>query len=230
MENATVELTQSYIDKYYITRSKLSRLANISEERIVELIEAKCIPPHAYEARASVAYVSTFGTYALRSSPHFYYHPGLVKWIEKAELLAKKCSLPEVAKSVKTCFWQDLNTALDGRPLPWPDGIDFVWDYLMDGTWSLCLKDLNVTDLVQKEIARAHISKIVATAKDRPIDDKERQELEYAVGQYDQVVLPFSPHELPESSRCLEIGSVIRKYKLGNGSRHKQGLRCQLRN
>jgi hypothetical protein len=214
MSGITAEETQAYIDKYYVTRSELARLADISEERIVELVDAKCIPPHAYEVRAETVYASSFGEYKLPSTSKHYYHPRLVEWIGQATRLAEKHPLPVVAEHIKAKFEEDIHKTLDGRPLPWPDGTALVWDYLMDGTWSLCLKDFNVSDLVRKEVARGTIAKIVKASSDCGITATERTELEDAVRCYDEVALPFSPHEVGESSRCLEVGSVVKKFGL----------------
>ena len=213
MTNATAEQTQAYIDEYYIPRSDLAILGGISEDRIIELADAKCIPPHAYEVRADMEVVSSFGSYTLPSVPRFYYHPCSVEWIRQATALASEHSLTVVADMIKAKFSEDIDKALAGRPLPWPDGKGRVWDYLMDGTWSLCLKDYNVPDLVQKELARATISKVVEAASGRNISGTERAELEDAVSKFDQVALPFSPHEVGESSRCLEVNAVVKKFE-----------------
>ncbi len=214
MSGVTAEETQAYIDEHYVTRSGLAKLACTSEDRIVELVDAKCIPSHAYEVRADTVFVSSFGEYKLPAAPRFYYHPRLIGWIEHAEALAKSHPLPIVAERVKAKFEEDIDKALDGRPMPWPDGKGLIWDYLMDGTWSLCLKEFNVPDLVQKEVARGSIADIVRACSGRDISSTERAELEAAVALYDQVALPFSPHEVGESSRCLEVGAVVKKFDL----------------
>ncbi len=210
----TAEQTQSYIDEHYITRPELARRAGISEDRLLELVHAKCIPPHAYEVRADMEVVSSFGVYQLPSEPRYYYHPCSLRWIEQATALAQDHPLTVVAERIKAKFSDDIDTALAGRPLPWPDGKSRVWDYLMDGTWSLCLKDYDIAGLVEKEVARATIARIVDAAAGREISDSERGELEDAVSRFDRVALPFSPHEVGESSRCLEVNAVVKKFGL----------------
>ena len=214
MTAVTAEQTQAYIEAYYLTRQQLSLAAGISEARILELVEARCIPPHAYEARPETTYISSFGSYRLPAASLFYYHPRHVDWIDRAETLAAGLPLTEVAVKVKEGFEADIEAALDGQPLPWPDGLGLVWDYLMDGTWSLCLKDFDIPGLVQKEVARRTIAEVEDAAAGRPISDDERERLRAAVRRYDAVALPFSPHEVGESSRCLEVNAVVRKYRL----------------
>jgi hypothetical protein len=50
MMTAPANLSQAYIDEHYITRPALAGKARITEARIVELAEKRCIPPPAYEA------------------------------------------------------------------------------------------------------------------------------------------------------------------------------------
>lgn len=214
MGDVTAEQTQAYIDAYYITLPDLARRAAVSEARVLEFVENRCIPPHSYEVRGETTCINSFGAYALPSVPRLYYHPRLVDWIDRASSLAERQDLPAVAARVKADFEADIDRALAGRPMPWPDGTTTVWAYLMDGTWGLCLKTLTVPDLVQKELARATIARIEKASAGRSITSQERFELEEAVALYDDVALPFSPHELGESSRCLEVGTVVRKHGL----------------
>lgn len=220
MNNVAAEKSQTYIDEHYVTRSELAKLAGLSEDRIVELVDAKCIPPHAYEVRTDNTFVSSFGEYRLPATPRYYYHPRLVNWIEQAESLAKTHTLAKVAEAIKFKFEDDIDKALDGRAMPWPDGTGLVWEYLMDGTWSLCLKEFNVPDLVQKEVARGTIAEITTSCSGRDVSPIERAELENAVAQYNEVALPFSPHEVGESSRCLEVGAVVKKFGLNKCRTH----------
>ena len=86
MEIASAEKSQAYIETHYVTRSELSKQVGIPEQRILELVEAQCIPPHSYELRGSQTFISAFGEYSLPTETRFYYHPDLVHWIERANL------------------------------------------------------------------------------------------------------------------------------------------------
>jgi len=144
----TAQDSQAYVDTHYIILSELAKLSGASEARVLELVEAKCIPPHAYEVCTQKTFISSFGEYTLQDEPVRYYHPKLIDWIEQAEILTQNYALSDVAKKIKTKFYEDIDELLGERPMPWPSGKEHVWDYLMDGTWSLCLKQFNVPDLV----------------------------------------------------------------------------------
>lgn len=208
------EETLAYIDDHYLPRVATAARCNISEERLVELVEAKCTPPHAYAVERPITCISSFGAYDLSGPVEFYYHPRHCDWVARAEGLAEQMPLAEVARIVRERFFADVQAALGGAPLPWKDGIDLVWTYLMDGTWSLCLKDYDVESLVQKELARHTIKTIEAAAVNAALSTGDRQTLQDAVARFEDVALPFSPHEVAESSRCLEVNAAIQKFKL----------------
>ncbi len=159
-------------------------------------------------------FTSSFGSYELEGDVLHYYHPRHVDWIAAAEELAESLSLEDVAVSVKDKFTADILKALGANAMPWPDGIALVWDYLMDGTWGLCLKQFDIPGLVQKELARRSIEDITNKADPAAISEADRASLRKAAGQFYEVALPFSPHEVGESSRCLEVNAAVRKYGL----------------
>ena len=84
----------------------------------------------------------------------------------------------------------------------------------MDGSFGLCLKEITIPSLVEKEVARARISAIVKPDPNHELSDVERSELEAAVEQYTRVALEFAPHEFEHSSRHLEVDAAIEKYGL----------------
>ena len=214
MNVVTAEAAQAYVDRHYITLEELVERAGVAAARIDELAEARCIPPHAYEVRGDVVFASAFGEYRLPSSPRRYYHPGHVDWIKKANALAEDHALADFARLMREEFDRDVADTLDRRDVRWSaDGTD-PWSYVMDGSWSLCLKELSVSHMMGKSPARATIARITSADPDHEISDDERAELEAAVALYDRVALPFAPHEVDESSRRTEVGAAIEKYGL----------------
>ncbi len=215
-------LSQAYIDEHYITRPALAEMAGVPETKIVELSEKKCIPPRAYEVTNKAIFTSSFGSYELEGDVLHYYHPKHVDWIATAEEFAESYSLEEVAVRVRDKFTADILEALGNNPMPWPDGIALVWDYLMDGTWSLCLKEFDVPGLVQKELARRSIADITKKADPAHISKVDRAALRKAAAQFYEVALPFSPHEVGESSRCLEVNATVKKYGIETENSEQQ--------
>ena len=86
----------------------------------------------------------------------------------------------------------------------------------MDGTWGLCLKEISVATLLQKEFARQAIANLVRPDPHHVLNAAERTALISAVEAYDQVASDFAPHERPDSSRVREVGAAIEKYGLAD--------------
>lgn len=213
MNSVSAEQTQDYIDGIYVTRDVIAERAGVSEERIMELAAQQCIPPEAYEVKTESVFGSAFGEYRLAHETRHYFHPSHVEWIRRAQSLSETLPLAEVAKKVKNDFLRDVENRLGDHPLPWPAGIEHVWKCMMDGSWSLCLKDIDAAGVVHKELARRHFAELQMKSP-TGLTDEERVALEQSVKNYLGVALPFSPHEYSESSRCRELAPAIQKFGL----------------
>jgi hypothetical protein len=162
MDRVIREDVQRYLDANYLTLEDLSARAGVTPERVLELVDALCVPPHSHEVRGLAIFASTFGEYTAPVPPERYYHPSLVDWVRKASALARRHTLADVARRMRKDFEDAFEAALDGRPPPWPRGVDYAWAYLMDGTWGLCLKEISVANLLQKEFARQTVARLVS--------------------------------------------------------------------
>ena len=214
MDQVKREDVQRYLEANYLRLEALAARAGVTPDRVVELVAAQCVPPHSHEVRGVVVFASTFGEYTAALPPERYYHPSLVDWVRKASALARSHTLADVARRMRKDFEQAFEAALDGRPAPWPRGVDHAWAYLMDGTWGLCLKEISVASLLQKEFARQTIRRLVSPDPRHELSAAGRAALVEAIDAYDAVAADFAPHELGASSRCREVCAAIEKYGL----------------
>ncbi len=214
MDRVEREDVQRYLDANYLTLEDLAARAGITPDRVLELVDALCVPPHSHEVRGVTIFASTFGEYTAPIPPARYYHPSLVDWVRKASALARRHTLADVARRMRKDFEQAFEAALDGRSPPWPRGVDYAWAYLMDGTWGLCLKEISVPNLLQKEFARQTIAHLVSPDSHHELSAAARAALIEAIAAYNEVAADFGPHELGDSSRCREVGAAIEKYRL----------------
>ncbi len=210
MSDLFAEDIQRYIESQYLTLEALAARAELTPERLQQLLEARCVPPHSYEVRGDFVFVSSFGEYKIPVQPRRYYHPSLERWARKAALLAKIHGLAEVARKIRHDFDEELAAALNGRQAPWPGGADYAWDYMMDGTWGLCLEEISAPNLLKKEFARKEIADLMQA--DPNLDTREA--LAAAVTRYNEVAKDFAPHEVAESSRRREIEPAVERYGL----------------
>jgi hypothetical protein len=214
MDRVKQEDVQRYLDANFLRLDELAARAGVTPERVLELAAAQCVPPHSHEVRGVTVYASTFGEYTAAVPPERYYHPSLVDWVRKASALARRHSLADVARRMRKDFEETFEAALDGRSPPWPRGVDYAWAYIMDGTWGLCLKEISVANLLQKEFARQTIARLVSPDPGHELTSAARAALIEAIRAYDAVAADFGPHEFADSSRSREVGAAIEKYGL----------------
>lgn len=215
MNSVTAQDVQAYMrTQNYLPLEELAARAGTTPGQIRELETARCIPATSYVVGGEMSFTSSFGTYNLPVNETRYYHPDIVRWVERALELLETMNLTEVAGRVRADFDAEFNRLLDGAPPPWPGGADYAWNYIVDGTWGLCLKDVDVASLLTKEQARVTIRAIVKPDADHTLTGEERHELQEALADFETVALPFAPHEVGDSCRHSELGPAIRKYGL----------------
>lgn len=213
MNTTTAQEVQDYVKTHnYMTLEQLAERAGTTPYEIRALEEAQCIPATSYLLGGEMTFTSSFGTYALPVAPQRYYHPSILEWVRKAMELAQSRSLSEVAQIVRANFDKEFSEALNGSEPPWPRGADYAWDFITDGTWGLCLKEVTAANILTKESARAVIRRIVRSEPDHTLTDEERAELETALRSFETVALPFAPHEVADSCRHNEIRPAVEKY------------------
>lgn len=215
MNAVTAQDVQAYMRaQNYLTLDELAMQAGTSVEQIRDLEAAHCIPAASYVVGGEMSFTSSFGTYCLPVTETRYYHPDIVRWAKRALDLLKTMDLADAARTVRADFDAEFHRLLDGASPPWPRGADYAWDYIVDGTWGLCLQDVDVASLLTKEQARVTIRAIVKPEAEHTLTGEERQKLQEALASFETVALPFAPHEVGESSRHSELGPAIRKYGL----------------
>lgn len=217
MNAVTAQDVQAYLRaENYLTLDELAAQAGTMPERIRELEAARCIPATSYMVGGEMSITSSFGTYHLPVSETRYYHPDIVRWARRALQLLETMDLTEAARTVRADFDAEFHRLLDGAAPPWPRGADYAWDYIVDGTWGLCLKDVDVASLLAKEQARVTIRSIVKPDAGHALTGEERQKLQEALAKFETVALPFAPHEVGDSCRHSELEPAIRKYGLSS--------------
>ncbi len=215
MSHISAQTVQQYLlEQDFLKPDELAKRTGTTPDQILALEEAQCIPAASYVVEGEMAVTSSFGTYHLPVTPERYYHPSIEGWVARALSLSQTRKLSEVAKVVRAEFDKHFVEALNDNPPPWPGGSDYAWKYMTDGTWGICLKNIDMDHLLTKEYARATIRQIVATDKVDGLTSDERKQLVATILAYRRVTMPFAPHEFDESSTQCEINSVIDKYDI----------------
>lgn len=215
MNKISAQKVQQYLLEHdYLKPDELAKRTGTTPDQILALEEAQCIPAASYVVEGEMTVTSSFGTYHLPVAQERYYHPSIKGWVIQALALAQTRELRDVAEMVRAEFNREFEGALNGNPPPWPDGSDYAWKYMTDGTWGICLKNINMEHLLTKEYARATIRQIMSADTADGLSADEREQLVTAILAYRQVTMPFAPHERDESSTQCEINPAIEKYDI----------------
>jgi len=215
MSNISAQEVQQYLlEQDFLKPDELAKHTGTTAKQILALEEANCIPAASYVVEGEMAVTSSFGTYHLPVMPERYFHHSVERWVTHALSLAQTRELVDVANIVRSEFNKNFEEALDGNPPPWSGGSDYAWKYMTDGTWGICLKNIDMEHLLTKEYARATIRQIVATDTADELDSEQREQLKAAILAYRRVTMPFAPHEYDESSTQCEINPAIEKYEI----------------
>ncbi len=90
-----------------------------------------------------------------------YYHPSIIKYTEEALALSEFNDLTEIAQQLKINFSTQLEKEFKGIKTPGCQNFDQAWGYWINGTWGICLKELNVEYMAKKELSRLAITKLM---------------------------------------------------------------------
>lgn len=204
----------NYLQEEYYTLKDLADKARVIPDRVIELVEMQIIPPHSYEVTQNASiYCNIKGAHLAKPIMTKYYNPSIIAWIQNAELLARGKSLSEIAVYVREQFNQEFKEAMGESITPGCKGVDHAWRYLMNGTWGICLKEISVSSLANKELSRLKISQLCKLDdSEHKLADNEQDELKEAVATYERVTKKFAPHLVPTCSRTLEIEPAVKKY------------------
>lgn len=231
--DATIEVQDvlEYLNEHYLRIEDVAYRAAVQIDWIEALIEAGCIPPHSHEmSGALVAASSAFGGIAVGSSVR-YFAPSIVDWIEDVKSMPSDWTLDAIRErqwekfrdefrdalltvegakqAYAECFDADGNLAEDG----FSQKVEKVWDYIMDGTYGVCLQDVKTLSIVKKGTAVFQLEETLGWDANQLSTDQERQ-IHAAAALYDSVATQFGPHERSQSSRERIRNAVTRKFKL----------------
>lgn len=210
--NAKPEAIREYLDRHYLTIAAVAARSGITSERVAELEEAGCIPGHTHEWRDETVVNGVFGEFRFPGSTVKFYHPSVVDWIRQTATFPDDMPLTDLAEKMYERFGEDLMSAIGDRMPPWDDPVNYAWAYILDGTWGACLKEIKPTSMLTKEYARKAIREL--KAENRMPTEAEKVELRNHVAGYEEVAMPFAPHEVPTCSRTLEIKPAIKEWGL----------------
>lgn len=224
--------SHQYIIQNFLTLPQLSESSGVSQNRIVELIEAGCFPKASYTIEMQGEIRSFFGLFEESATLEFFPRSmiGLAR-----DLAGKSGSLEQLAAELKWAFFKVYKHILEGADAGKyglaaffePDGkaggdalssfLEQEWAHYLDGTYGVCTHTSCAEDIAVKEVMIAKI-KFLCSEIDAGGGDADLAALEDAVSTLDAVSASFAPHEVARSSREKYINAVRKNYLSGWGS------------
>ncbi len=192
----------TYLRQNYMTAEEVASRAGIAVDRLNELVQAQCVPPHSHSAQLCLTTeTSISGQKETVDSEVRYYHPDTVRYIRVAERFSLSGhSLAEISALTKERFLREAAQAL-GQPLVEIEKLaEEGWEEFMSGTYGVCLKRVSAQSMVKKQHAVHRLQKLLdqhgSKATPELIDG-----LRSALQDYNEVAAAFGPHEILDSSR-----------------------------
>jgi hypothetical protein len=220
---ATAASILSYLFGGYLSLEQLAERSGVPADRIAELIDARCVPPHSHEARLTLAVASEVTPkLQIPESRIRFYHPSLVRWVKAAEDLARTRGLEAVADQVRARFLAELEESFNADEKAIPRLAERHWRALMAGIHGICLRDVTARSMVLKQRAVAVVTRLLQEVSGSELDAAQAREFEAALEQYEAVAGPFGPHEIAQSSR----GRVVEAARARFGWRNPAFSRC----
>lgn len=226
LNNESIESITSYIENNYLTVEQLADQSNLTVDQLEILINGGCVPRHSHTITKQITFrTDIFGDSVFTEQSKFYYHPSFIKWAIKASQYVDTNDIVDVASKMKSDFTRELYQALmeiedaknifyfcfdeNGNVLA--HGVEKImtehWQYVMDGTYGVCLKEVTAKNMILKNIAVSILEEWVKNS------DYDQAHL-YARAQkaaelYDSIAAHFAPHEMIKSTR----GRLYNKFK-----------------
>ncbi len=193
-----------HLQHEYLTLPQLSQQSELSFGEIEILISANCVPPHSYFVTEEISIHDPLTQHTGKQVTK-YYHPSVVRWLKQAKTLQKELGLEKAAACIKDDFFKQYADHFKGQRTPGCENVLQAWQYFLDGTWGVCLQDISVSCMAQKELARLHIQQLTRLAKESALKQNQLQDLSNAIVQYLQAAKEFIPYFQANSSYCKEV-------------------------
>lgn len=216
---------KNYLEKHFVDKPTFALLADISEERLDQLIEAGAVPAATYICDGRSVRSTAFGTTdVLEPVTGQYFRPECVRWVR----IADQAPAGSEKAAVETKLKDELRAALSASGFLNPADATAVETrvqaYLpsfFNGTFGLCVADPSTgSGIVRKEMLQERLTAITDNGSNPSPSEISRSELLRLIDDYAGSAMPFSPAEYALSSRRRlvdDLRSLVAKaQEIGN--------------
>jgi len=213
-----------YIEDNYIELEEIIKTANISSERLNELIENKLVPEASYVINSEITISSSLNDNHKIIIEKKYFHPSVLKLIkENAENLNPEKFKSEFKENLlsnlknhdyKTFAYGnvfDQNGNIDNEKIE--NALEEEWNYYCKGVYGICTLNNNENAIIDKEIAIKRILSLIEK-KSNSLTNEEKIELQELNVEFNKSTSSFAPYQRESSSRGKYLDKLLREFSL----------------
>lgn len=213
-----------YIVENYIALEEVSKMANISSEKLNELIQNKLIPEASYVINSDITISSSLNDTHKVTIERRYFHPGVLELIkenadnkdpEKFKTKFKENLLTNLKNHAHKTFAYgnvfDENKNIDNEKI---DSIlEEEWNYFCKGVYGICTINNNENAIIDKEVAIKRILNFIEN-KSALLTEDEKIELQELNAEFNKSTSLFAPYQRELSSRGKYLDKLLREFSL----------------
>jgi hypothetical protein len=220
-----------YVRRRCLTPPALAQAAGLTEDRLRELIAARCLPGPTYALDPSLTVRSAIRSETPPPQPEEWFGAAVLPWARRA--VGSTLPLSELATHLRQDFSADFRQALlasEGRSHGWTElfdvtgaideaafarTLDEIWEEnWLGGAYAVCLRRFDGRHLVTKLVERSRIRALTEEGAKPALTPAEAEQVTAAMARLDAVLTPFAPHERPHGTPGLWIDRIAERYAL----------------
>ncbi|RYJ40159.1 hypothetical protein NU08_0915 [Flavobacterium anhuiense] len=205
---------------------EVTKMANISSDKLNELIENKLVSEPSYVINSDITITSSLSDTHKVSIERRYFHPSVLQLIENN---AKNIN-PEKFKSefienllsnLKNHAYKafaygnvfDGNDNIDNGKIQ--NALEEEWNYFLKGVYGICTLNNNEEAIIDKEIAIKRILNFIEK-KSNFLTNDEKIELQELNEEFNKSTSLFAPYQRETSSRGKYLDKLLKEFSLDN--------------
>jgi hypothetical protein len=193
---------EAYLRKYFADKNSFALLANISIDRLDQLIAAKAIPDATYVCDGISVRSAAFGSIPVVGAPTGeYFRPECVRWVEIANQAPSGSERNAVVAELTHEFGIVLKAHGETQEMI-ESKIQSWLVHFFNGTFGLCIADPSTgAGIARKEMLQEKLTALTANGSLPSPAGCSKQALLELIDDYAHAAMPFSPAEYERSSR-----------------------------
>ena len=193
---------KAYLQKHFVDKATFASLANVSLDRLDQLIAAEAVPSATYICNGDSIYSAAFGVIeTCEPLTGAYFRPECVRWAT----LAAQAPKGEERATVLAVLTRELRDSLRGHMENATAREAKVQEFLphfSNGTFGLCVADpASGAGIARKEMLQEKLSALTENGSNPFPAGVSQKDLLDLIDGYANAAMPFSPAEYERSSR-----------------------------